>query len=262
MDNKPMKLLLIEDDVNECNKFRSLLKIRNDIEFVGITDSDVEGLNLVKKFMPEGIILDLELNKGRGNGTGFNFLVELKKMKLPVIPKIIVTTNVCSDTVYDFVHDNGADLILYKKQANYSVENVINTLLILRNFKTKPSEFTTPENDVNLENKIIDKINVELDLIGVALHLQGRKYLFDAIFYVINESEESNLSIIQYLVSKYKKSSSTISRAMQNAILHAWRVSSLEDLTVHYTAKVNYETGVPTPTEFIYYYADKIKKII
>ena len=262
MDNKPMKLLLIEDDVNECNKFRSLLKIRNDIEFVGITDSDIEGLELVKKFMPEGIILDLELNKGKGNGTGFNFLVELKKIKLPFIPKIIVTTNVCSDTVYDFAHDNGADLILYKKQANYSIDNVINTLLILRNFKTKPSEFVTIEDDKNIENKIMDKINVELDLIGVALHLQGRKYLFDAILYVINESEDSSLSIIQHLVSKYKKSSSTISRAMQNAILHAWRVSSLEDLTTHYTAKVNYETGVPTPTEFIYYYADKIKKII
>ena len=96
---------------------------------------------------------------------------------------------------------------------------MVNTLLILRNFKTKPSEFVAVEDDTNLESKIIDKINVELDLIGVALHLQGRKYLFDAIFYVINESEDSSLSIIQYLVSKYKKSSSTISRAMQNAIL-------------------------------------------
>ena len=30
----------------------------------------------------------------------------------------------------------------------------------------------------------------------------------------------------------------------------------------YYTARVNYETGVPTPTEFIYYYADKIRKEI
>lgn len=49
---------------------------------------------------------------------------------------------------------------------------------------------------------------------------------------------------------------------MQNAILHAWRISSLEDLTALYTARINYETGVPTPTEFIYYYADKIKKML
>ena len=47
---------------------------------------------------------------------------------------------------------------------------------------------------------------------------------------------------------------------MQNAILYAWRISPIEDLATYYTAKINYETGVPTPTEFIYYYVSKIKK--
>ena len=49
---------------------------------------------------------------------------------------------------------------------------------------------------------------------------------------------------------------------MQNAILHAWRISSIEDLETYYKAKINYETGVPTPVEFIYYYVDKIKKML
>ena len=49
---------------------------------------------------------------------------------------------------------------------------------------------------------------------------------------------------------------------MQNAILHAWRISSIEDLEENYKAKINYETGVPTPVEFIYYYVDKIKKTL
>ena len=60
----------------------------------------------------------------------------------------------------------------------------------------------------------------------------------------------------------YKKSGNTITNGIQNAIIHAWRVSSIEDLTTYYTAKVNYETGIPTPMEFIYYYVDKIKKMI
>ena len=47
---------------------------------------------------------------------------------------------------------------------------------------------------------------------------------------------------------------------MQNAILYAWRVSSLDDISEIYTARINHETGVPTPTEFIYFYADKVKK--
>lgn len=258
-----MKLLLIEDDSSECDMFRKVEKKRNDIEFIKITDSDIEGLEIIKNNTVDGIILDLELNKGSGNGNGFSFLEELKKLKLNNFPKIVVTTNVLSDSVYEYLHSNGVDLIFYKKQANYSHENVINTLALLRGFHTGNSnnKFDIPNKD-DKKDVISDRINKELDLIGVGTQLKGRKYLHDAIYFIINKDQESNSTVIQYLVKIYKKSSSTISRAMQNAILHAWRISSIDDLTKYYTAKVNYETGVPTPTEFIYYYADKISKNI
>ena len=35
-----------------------------------------------------------------------------------------------------------------------------------------------------------------------------------------------------------------------------------EDLEAHYEATVNYHTGVPSPTELIYYYEQKIEKTI
>ncbi len=261
MENKPMKLLLIEDDIKECNIYKEINKARKDIKFVAMTGSDIEGLKYVKDYMPEGIILDLELNKGNGTGTGFNFLKELKQMKLTIMPKIVVTTNICSDSVYEFLHENGVEFIFYKKQNNYSQENVINTILLIRGYKSNIVQQEKEEININNQDKISEKINKELDLIGISTHLQGRKYLHDSILYILeNENSNHKVTVVQYLVSKYKKSNSTISRAMQNAILHAWRISSLEDLTTYYTAKINYETGVPTPTEFIYYYADKIKK--
>ena len=61
MDFKPMKILIIEDDINDCNNFINCVKKRNDIEIVAITDSDIDGLKYVKTKNPEGIILDLEL---------------------------------------------------------------------------------------------------------------------------------------------------------------------------------------------------------
>ena len=39
-------------------------------------------------------------------------------MKLDEFPKIVVTTNVCSQTVYDYLHQNNVDFIFYKKQQN------------------------------------------------------------------------------------------------------------------------------------------------
>lgn len=258
-----MKLLLIEDDIKACDNFRKIANSMGDIEFVGITDSDIEGIKCVKENSPDAIILDLELNSGTGNGSGFEFLKELKKLKLPVNPKIVVTTNVYSDSVYDYLHSNKVDFIFYKKQAKYSEQNVINTLLILKDYKE--NEQVNPEMAINTDQdymqKVCEKIDEALDLIGVGTHLQERKYLHEAIKYLIqNENNNEKTPIIQYLSNTYKRPNSTISRAMQNAILYAWRISPIEDLTTYYTAKINYETGVPTPTEFIYYYVSKIKK--
>lgn len=262
MENK-MKLLLIEDDINACEIFKKIERARKEIEFIKITNSETEGLKCVKQNAPEGIILDLELTNGEGSG--FGFIKELRKLKLKTITKIIVTTNICTDSVYDYLHANKVDFIFYKKQDSYSEENVINTLLLLRGYSDSSDyTVTTVKNDVEeYEKEISSKIDNELDLIGIGSHLQGRKYLHDSIYYAItNKNEDGKFSIIQYLAKKYKKSNSTISRAMQNAILYAWRISAIEDLTTYYTAKINYETGIPTPTEFIYYYANKIKKTI
>lgn len=265
MSTKPMTLLLIEDSINECIVFENYVKQRNDVKFVAITNSDIEGLELIKKYSPDAIILDIELHKGSGNATSFNLIETLHKMKFKTKPKIIVTTVVTSNTVYDYLHEKGVDLIFYKKHKNYSVENVINTLLLLNDYSEETTTSATIEldNSAELEEKISQMINNELDLIGVGLHLQGRKYLHDAIYFVVTQSDkDERITVIQHLISKYKRSSSTISRAMQNAILHAWRRSSLEDLEKYYTARINYETGVPTPTEFVYYYAERVRKMV
>ena len=40
-----MKILIIEDDINDCNAFKKCVENRQDIEIVGITDSDIELLD-------------------------------------------------------------------------------------------------------------------------------------------------------------------------------------------------------------------------
>lgn len=262
MESKPMKILIIEDDIDDCNRFVNCIKSREDIELVALTDSDVEGLKYVKLKHPEGIILDLELNNSTtGNTDSLEFLSNLKKINLNYEPIVIVTTHVNSKRTYEILHRNGVDLILYKDHPNYSCNYVLNKFLNLRKVTTKQSINTFKEELNESENKISECIYHELDLIGVTAKLKGRQYIHDAILYLI-QNPNSNINVIQYLTKIYKKSGNTITNGIQNAIIHAWRVSSIEDLTTYYTARVNYETGIPTPMEFIYYYVDKIKKII
>ena len=89
--------------------------------------------------------------------------------------------------------------------------------------------------------------------------MTGREYIKYAVLYLIQNDDEK-VSVTQYLINKYKKSPTTITNGIQNAINYAWRISATEDLEKYYKARINYATGVPTPMEFIYYYVEKIKK--
>lgn len=262
MNTKRMKILIIEDDPLDCQNFIDAIKNREEFELVAITDSDIDAIKYVKLKRPEGIVLDIELNNSNsGNTDSLDFLNNLKKLNLNYSPIIIVTTHINSKRTYDILHRNGVDIILYKDHPKYSVEHVLNKFLVLRESSPKSSLDTLREELIDNEKKISDMIYHELDLIGVTANLKGRLYIHDAILYLI-QNANSNIGVIQYLTKIHQKSGNTITNGIQNAIIHAWRVSSLEDLSTHYTAKINYETGLPTPMEFIYYYVDKIRKMI
>jgi len=262
MDTKRMKILIIEDDPIDCQNFMDAIKNHEEIELIAITDSDIDAIKFVKLKQPEAIVLDIELNNSNSGSTdSLEFLSNLKKLKLNYTPIIIVTTHINSKRTYDILHRNGVDIILYKDHPKYSSEHVLNKLLTLRESSPKSSIETIKEELIDNEKKISDIIYHELDLIGVTANLKGRNYIHDAILFLIQNSN-SNIGVIQHLTKIHQKSGNTITNGIQNAIIHAWRVSSLEDLSTHYTAKINYETGLPTPMEFIYYYVDKIRKMI
>ncbi len=259
MDLKPMKILIIEDDIEDCNNFLKCVKNRKDIEIVAITDSDLEGLKIVKSKRPEGIVLDLELNNSlAGSIDSMEFLSNLKMLKLNYEPIVIVTTHVNSKRTYDILHRNGVDIILYKDNPKYSSEHVLNSLI---NFRKQSSEYQKESIEEIIEDeeyKISKLINEELEQIGITAKLKGRNYIYDAILYLI-QNEDGNINVVQYLVKIYKKSATTITNGIQNSIIRAWKTTAPDDLERYYTARINYETGIPTPMEFIYYYVNKIK---
>lgn len=262
MESKPMKILIIEDDLDDCNNFINCIKQRKDVEVVGVTDSDIDGLKYVKTKHPEGIVLDLELNNSTsGNADSLEFLTNLKKLKLNYEPIVIVTTHVNSKRTYDILHRKGVDLILYKDHPKYSCNHVLNQFINLRKDTTT---ITTPSIEEILQDektKISRCINHELDLIGLTSKFKGRQYIHDAILYLI-ENDKSDVNVIKHLTKVYKKSETTITNGIKNAIIHAWNVSAVEDLLEYYTNRIDPEVGVPRPMELIYYYRDKIKLLI
>ena len=256
-----INLLVVEDDEATCLEYDFVCKKYDDVVLVGTSAHSQEALNITEEFKPNAVVLDLELQ--RGSGSGLDYLLRIKDLKLPVRPYIIVVTNNVSPVTQAAVRNFGADYIIVKSQLDYSVEMVVTLLrhIITRIPEKEPNASAGGaevkkqiEDDYN--RRLQKRITMELDIIGINPRFKGRNYLRDAIEMICRKEQPY---ICNEVAKKYKKTSSSVERAMQNAIDHAWKTTDISTLEQHYTAYINPNKGVPTLTEFIYYYADKIK---
>lgn len=256
---RKLSILLVEDDEKACDAIKQYIDDLDDVSLVGIVNNSEKALEYVTNCLPEAVILDLELHQGSGNG--LLFLNELKQLNLAFSPFILVTTNNSSSVIYEYAHQSGADFIMAKHQADYSAKKVVDFLRIMKStifnrIASKAPEHNTTESPEQKSKRIARRISLELDYVGISPKYVGYKYLSDAIQLVIKEPANKLCAIIG---AKYGKTESSVERAMQNAIDKAWRTSNIEDLIAHYTAKISPEKGKPTITEFVCYYANKIK---
>lgn len=257
--NQRLHVILIEDDADTCERFAKYTETNNDIVLLSVTNNSYRALELVNEYLPDAIILDLELNEGKGNG--ILFLQGLNNLSLAFKPFILITTNNSSSTMYEYTRQLGADFIMSKHQADYSEQKAVDFLTTMKDIikntkKNQCPEHITVVSPYEHKKRLTRMIMLELDNIGISSKMIGYKYLTDAILYVI---DNQNTNLCFNIGQKYNKTASSVERAMQNAINKAWQTNDIDELLRHYTAKINSEKGVPTLTEFIYHYAAKIK---
>ena len=257
--NNVLTILLVEDDLAVCQNFVEYADTFDDVSLVSVTGNAAKALQDIHDYLPNAIILDLELH--HGSGSGLDVLQGLKDMMLDVSPYILITTNNSSSVTYEYARQLGADYILYKHQDNYSEKEALNLLRTMKNIikskiKSSPLYSHTSETSTQRDQRILRRITSELNQIGISPKVKGYQYLTDAIQLIIEEPRQCLCSIIG---QKYGKTDSSVERAMQNAINKAWRTNDIGELLSHFDAKISSEKGVPTITEFVYYYANKIK---
>jgi len=261
---KPMKLVILEDEENEIKRFSNSIDTRKELELVGATNSCSEAIKYIQSNDVEGVIVDIELNKGIG-GSGLDFLKELNTLELPMKPLIIITTHSESDAVYNAARKLKADMIYCKAKPDYSPNIVLNQFITLRPSLAIRKPKNAPyqkETAAERRKRIEEEINEELNLIGIKHNLKGRKYLFDAILFLIEHGHKPEMYYTNHLKDKYKLRNNSMSTSMQDAINNAWRTTPNEEILEHFTANITYASGAPTPTQFIHYYVDKVKRSI
>lgn len=254
-------LLVLEDDERVIHQYEQLSKRYPLVKYLGSTNSASKALDMCRKLNPNSIVVDLELQQGEG--TGFDFLKNLKDISLSSKPYIIVVTNNISSSTHKMARSLGADFIITKNQKDYSAKMVLDL------FRTYNETYHCYDDElydnskhkieaaIEYRTKLKARISEELDLIGISPKVKGRKYLRDAIEMTCDK-ERPNLSAI--IAKSYSVSTASVERAMQGAINRAWNTTDTETLEKQYTAYINPERGYPTATEFIFYYADKVLK--
>ena len=128
---KELNLIIIEDDESICQRFTEYTDTKTDISVIAATGNSYHALDLIQEYLPHALILDLELNQGKGNG--LLFLQKLNNLSLPFMPYILITTNNSSSITLDYARQLGADFIMSKHQEDYSEKYAIDFLRMLKN---------------------------------------------------------------------------------------------------------------------------------
>lgn len=254
-----LTIILVEDDPDGCKTFAEVIEKSEDMSLLSVTNNATKALEDIKDFLPNVVILDLELHHGRGSG--LDVLKGLHEMSnFDLRPYTLITTNNISAITYDCARDMGADYIFSKHQDGYSEENVLDFLRMMKSsilnrqklLQRKHEVSETPERK---KKRIRRRIMSELNLVNINPKSVGYVYLIDAIELSI-DSPKQNISTI--IGEMHGKTDFSVERAMQNAIKRAWSSANPEDLYNNYTAKISSDKGVPTITEFIHFYALKL----
>jgi len=259
---KKLNVLIIEDNQMECEALKEYAQTTDDIHIIAATNRACAGIEYVKGFLPDAIILDLELHGGEGSG--ISFLNALNQLDIPFYPYVLVTTNNINFVTHTKIRNNGAGFIMTKNQEDYSAQCVIEFLRDMKTViksnthkKSSHSSLTTLEAPEEFSKRLSWMINKDLDLIGLSSKMKGRKYLKEGIQILVQDKPDP--SVYSLIAEKYKKTDASVERAMQSVINHAWRTMPIEDLKKYYTAYINPKRGVPTNTELMFHYAEKIR---
>lgn len=258
---KPMRIVLVEDEFSCCKEFADCDRYRDDVDIVGMTGESDMGIKMVINKLPEAVILDLDLNRGRGSG--FEFLEKLAKVKLSLNPIIVVTTSNESPNIQRNLYNKHlVDFIFWKNQNDYSPDKVFNHLLNFRcpsggKLKGDDAALQSIRSPEDIERDVKERIITTLNLFGL-LPGDGREIAVQGLQILINENFTG--SILRELARRRGSTDNKVSRALDRAIDYAWyNHENIDQLQKLYDAPTKPGKG-PTPKQFLTYFSGKIRR--
>jgi two-component system response regulator (stage 0 sporulation protein A) len=252
---KNIRVILADDNREFTELLQEYLNDQNDIEIVGVAFNGNDVLNLLNHTLPDVLILDIVMP----HLDGLAVLEQIRGMKLPVMPKIIMLTAFGQEEITKRAVELGASYYILKP---FDMEVLANRLRQVAgvtqavHHNLRPPSL--PPKGKNLDQNITNIIHE----IGVPAHIKGYLYLREAITMVYNDMELlGSITKILYpeIAKKFNTTASRVERAIRHAIEVAWSRGNMDSIGKLFGYTVSNSKAKPTNSEFIAMVADKLR---
>lgn len=243
-----MRVLVADPDTNFRVLIRDMIRTQSDMELVAETADGVEAMELINRFRPDVVLMELALTRQDGMEV-LRKLSESKTETCVIVLSAFVNANVVSEC-----SALGATYFIPKP---CDFDSVLTHMRIATQPKGLNAPIPAGEPEPSLEAMVTDVIHD----IGVPAHIKGYKYLREAIIMTVEDPEMINgvTKVLYPAVAKaYATTSSRVERAIRHAIEVAWDRGDVDTLQKYFGYTVSGIKGKPTNSECIAMIADHL----
>ncbi|MDB4897344.1 MAG: spo0A2 [Firmicutes bacterium] len=244
--------LLIADD-NSATR-RSLVDYFDSMpEFVviGEAKNGTETVDLVGALQPDLLILDDVLPHLDGLGV-------LARLQGQRCPKVLLLMSCASDSMIHLYYEHGATYCLLRPASPELIAE--RAALIAGRQLTPPREFMPVQASPRTTRTVAELLRRT----GVPAHLQGYRYLKDAVQYVLDNGGDlcgMTKELYPAVARIHGTVPARVERSIRHAIEVAWNRADLSELQRLFGSTINHSRGKPTNSEFVAMLADHLRTV-
>lgn len=248
-----INVVIADDSAELCNSIKEFFREDEQVQVVATAGDGVDALDKVQRYQPDVLILDIIMP----GLDGYEVLGRIKKLTIARKPKVIVISQLCSDTFITKALSGGAVYFMAKPVNN----DILRERII--EFGTGSKAGAAKQNtSYNSRQKSLDEKLANIFItVGIPAHIKGYQFLREAIKMAIDNPDIIN-SITKKLypgiADKFNTSASKVERAIRHAIEVAWNRGKIENINSIFGIKIYSPNDKPTNGEFIALLADKM----
>lgn len=257
-----ISIVIADNNRDLCATMADLIEMQEDMELIGAAYDGIEALQLIEKYKPTVLILDITMPYLDGIGV----LEKVTQYENP--PIVIILTAFEQEAMIQRLIAMGASYYMVKPFDAATLIERIRQFASNRGFSPiKTNKVTEDPGTYSLRYREKSDNQLELEVsklfheMGIPAHFRGYAYLRDAIIMAAREVEVlGNITKNLYprIAEKYRSSASGVESAIRHTIEIGWERGNSEFIRNFFGAE-NGKNRFPTTASFIAKVADKLR---